>query len=354
MYTVTLELNQTCNLDCTYCYLSDKNYMSMTYDIGVQSIELSIQKAKQHRDKSLTVDFVGGEALLDFKLLKSLVGYLKKRSLEEDLQLSFMMTTNGMLIDEKSIDFISDNNFALKVSIDGKRPVHDFNRKTHNGNGSYNSIIEKLDWFKYYEEKTGRSVQVTNVVTGSNFMFLSQTIEHLIGDLGFKIVDTAFDIYYKWDANKMKIIEQEVEKVIEYYIKMHKAKKAFVWSFIDSTNKIVKQKEKVYACGAGIISMYVKNNGDYFPCPGCFKDEVCIGRYDYGHYIEKIEKLKSVTEIDNDKCKTCNIYDYCVMKSCLMLNLEINGNMNLPIEFNCWLSKLQYRLNLKYSSRKSS
>lgn len=77
MYSLTLEINQRCNLDCKYCYLGEKNGSKMSIDIANLAVDMAFEKTTVHKDKTLSVSFVGGEALLDFDLMKEIVQYIE-------------------------------------------------------------------------------------------------------------------------------------------------------------------------------------------------------------------------------------------------------------------------------------
>ena len=82
MYTITLEVNQICNLRCTYCYLGRKTNQKMSEQIAYKGLEIAFLNAENHRDRRLWVDFVGGEALLSFPFLKQLVEYIEGQALK--------------------------------------------------------------------------------------------------------------------------------------------------------------------------------------------------------------------------------------------------------------------------------
>ena len=53
------------------------------------------------------------------------------------VQLSFVVQTNGTLIDESWCEFFRKNNFVVGVSIDGPQVIHDAQRKTRSGHGTF-------------------------------------------------------------------------------------------------------------------------------------------------------------------------------------------------------------------------
>lgn len=46
MYTITLEVNQICNLRCTYCYLGRKTNQKMSEQIAYKGLEIAFLNAE--------------------------------------------------------------------------------------------------------------------------------------------------------------------------------------------------------------------------------------------------------------------------------------------------------------------
>lgn len=344
MYSITLELNQKCNLKCSYCYLGEKKGSKMDKETAIKGVEIGIQKTKRHRDQSFLIDFVGGEALIDFDFIKNIVKYSKARCKEECLNLEYCITTNAILINDEIIDFFIENNFSLKVSIDGDRETNDLNRKTIIDTGSYDTIVSKMPLLRKYEKMTNKYVQVTNVVTKNNYKEYYNSLVHLTKDLGFKFIDTAIDVYSPWSYEEYQVLETLICKSFDYFIDSKRNGEGFIWSFIENASISLLKNKKVYSCGGGIISLYIKDDGGFYSCPAHISQEVILGDIRNGLNNEKINKLKSIDSINDPKCKVCDIYDYCTVKGCIMLNLEINGDINKTVDILCWLKKLEYKL----------
>lgn len=121
MYTITLEVNQICNLRCGYCYLGEKTKQKMTEEIAHKSLEIALLNVEKHRDRRLWVDFVGGEAFLSFPLLQDLVEYIEKEAKKRDVKVSYSATTNGTIMNEDMLEWLVKYRFQLKLSIDGSK-----------------------------------------------------------------------------------------------------------------------------------------------------------------------------------------------------------------------------------------
>ena len=55
MYTITLEVNQICNLRCDYCYLGEKTNQIMPEEIACKGIEIAFLNVEKHKDKRLLI-----------------------------------------------------------------------------------------------------------------------------------------------------------------------------------------------------------------------------------------------------------------------------------------------------------
>lgn len=142
MYTITLEVNQICNLRCNYCYLGEKTKQKMTEEIAHESLEIAFLNVEKHRDRRLWVDFVGGEVFLSFPLLQNVVEYIEKEAKKRDVKVSYSATTNGTVMNKDMLEWLVKYRFQLKLSIDGNKKTHDRNRKTLSGIGSYQNIMK--------------------------------------------------------------------------------------------------------------------------------------------------------------------------------------------------------------------
>lgn len=148
MYTITLEVNQICNLRCTYCYLGRKTNQKMSEQIAYKGLEIAFLNAENHRDRRLWVDFVGGEALLSLSFLKHLVDYIEGQALKRNILVTYSITTNGTILNDEILAWLIKYRIHLKVSIDGDEETHNKNRKRIDGVGSYSNIIENCMYFK--------------------------------------------------------------------------------------------------------------------------------------------------------------------------------------------------------------
>ena len=169
MISITLEVNRKCNFRCTYCYMKEKLDYEMSYETAVRSIDWAIKKYESDRspDKEIDVDFIGGEPLCSLPLIKETIAYINEKY--PDIKFVYSMTTNGALISEDVVSFFIENDFFIKISLDGRKEDNDMNRVWASGKGTFDDVIRKFKYLNRYQIELNRGVQVNSVVTKNNY-----------------------------------------------------------------------------------------------------------------------------------------------------------------------------------------
>lgn len=341
MFSMTLELTKNCNLNCKYCYIGEKYNMNMSKETALKAIKIGIEEAKKHKDKTLEIDFYGGEPLLNFDLIKYCVEKSKELS-KGKIKFRYIMTTNLTLMNKDIIEYLINEKFELKVSIDGNERVHDLNRVFYDGKGSYQEIISKLKYLEQYTNEVGLEIQVSNVITKNNYMNYFESFKHIV-ELGFNIIDTGIDYTVSWNKEEIDILKDQVEKTVDYVISEYKNGKYIGYLFLENSVKQNIDDIEFYPCKAGIVSNFISWNGEIYPCSEIDK-RVCIGHVDSGIDFKKVKEITRICSINNEKCRACEITNRCACKSCLMQNLSINNSFDIPVEILCELRKFMYSL----------
>ena len=194
MYTLSLEIINKCNLNCTYCYLGEKKNTYMSLETAQKAIDIAVHEANKQHDRTLMVYFIGGEPLMAFNLMKDVVDYAKKKCQETNLICKFSTTINGTLVTDEVIDFFVENTFEVKVSLDGPEYVQNLNRRDYAGTGSFEKIMKNLPLLRKYEQETGNQISVASVVTSNNYQYYAESFQFLL-DLGIKKLESGIDYY---------------------------------------------------------------------------------------------------------------------------------------------------------------
>ena len=133
--TIVLNVNTGCNLACTYCCQEGPDHARQgqrwTSPPARASFELLLRQA--HARDRVNVVFFGGEPLSNMPLIREVVAYAIPRAAELGKTVDFSLTTNATLLTPELVDWFDAHRFALTVSMDGPKALHDANRLTVGG-----------------------------------------------------------------------------------------------------------------------------------------------------------------------------------------------------------------------------
>lgn len=298
-----LHIAHTCNLTCDYCFAKQGNFCGeravMSFEVGKRAIDFLIEHSGSR--KNLEVDFFGGEPLMNFDVVKQIVAYARSVEKEHNKNFRFTLTTNGMLIDDDVIEFANRECHNVVLSLDGRKEVHDFLRKTASGKGSYDIIVPKFQ--KLVESRGGKGYYMRGTFTHNNPDFVNDILHML--DLGFtelsmEPVVCAPDDPYALTEEDMKIVCRQYEILAEEMIKREKEGKGFTFYhyMIDLTGGPCIYK-RISGCGSGTEYFAVTPWGDLYPCHQFVGEEA----YRMGDIWEGISNRELM-----DSFKLCNAY----------------------------------------------
>lgn len=346
MINITLEINRKCNLRCSYCYITDKNNEEMTLETAQKSVDFAIEKiiSMNHKNRKIVIDFLGGEPLLNFNLIKNIVDYCEEQTEIVNIKFKYVMTTNGTIFNRDILEFLTKKDFSLKISIDGNQNIHDLTRKDIFGNGSFHMIKQNLHLFGEYENRTQKFIQVSNVLTKNNYRFYLETIQFLVETFGFRYIDTGMNSFEEWSDKEWEELEKILSQVLEYYLKCYDQGKEFIWNYLENSLESFENIWKLYSCGAGIISFYISYNGTYYLCPTLMDEKYSLGdvndKDNITLFMKNIMENARISKIQNTKCSSCKIELNCKAKGCFAASVLENDSIHLPSVKSCTMNKM--------------
>ncbi len=111
----------------------------MSYEVGKKALDFLIANSGTRRN--LEVDFLGGEPLMNWQVVKDLVAYGREQEKLHDKHFRFTLTTNGVLLNDEVQEFVNKEMDNVVISLDGRKEVNDQMRPFRNGKGSYDLIV---------------------------------------------------------------------------------------------------------------------------------------------------------------------------------------------------------------------
>jgi uncharacterized protein len=145
--SISLNVSSACNLSCGYCYADRGGFggaqsTRMTAEVAIAAVDTLLAGAD--RRAPVTIGFLGGEPLLNRALVRQVVDHAERAGAALGLDVRFSMTSNGTLLSEADIAMMRTRRFALTVSVDGGGAVHDRQRPTARGRGSFAELAKRL------------------------------------------------------------------------------------------------------------------------------------------------------------------------------------------------------------------
>ena len=142
--TAWLHVTNACNLRCTYCYVS-KSEETMDEATGLAAIDAVFRSAVRHGFKAVKLKYAGGEATLNFRLIRLLHDYAAGFAASHRIGLSEVVLSNGVVLSNTLLDFIRETGMRLMISLDGLGAEHDVQRVFSNGRGSSRHVAHGID-----------------------------------------------------------------------------------------------------------------------------------------------------------------------------------------------------------------
>ncbi len=139
---LTIVPTLACNFNCAYCFEGEKANRNMSDETADKLLSF----VKDYPGiKCLSVNWFGGEPLLQFERMCALTEQFKKLFPGKGAY-SATMISNAFLLTPEKAEKLNDLNIkGIQVTLDGLEKDHDQRRKLKSGKGTFSTIIENMD-----------------------------------------------------------------------------------------------------------------------------------------------------------------------------------------------------------------
>lgn len=360
---LTLVVTQECNLRCTYCIYSG-NYSNfrvhencyMEKEVALKAVDYYmslVQKICKTRPLfSPTISFYGGEPLLNFKLIKDVVNYVKSTY---EINVIFNMTTNLLLLTDEILEFIIKNNIDISVSLNGDKDNNDRMRVTRQGKGTFDGVYKNLRkimlWNEEFYENNVKIIvtydKKTDMIKLNDFIENDPLIKGKVA-IALPVKETF------WDNNPMEESLSYTESI--EYLEKDFQQKAYakqyekisnlqrlifadsLHAFLDRTrNNNLKSIIPYTSMCVPSTKIAVDTDGTFHCCEKV-NTKKPFGTEKTGiDYIQVSKYLDEIREFGEEHCKECKISRMCNL--CFADMISDEGTLILPEDSYC--SKLE-------------
>lgn len=322
-FSPSICLTHNCNLNCVYCYQKHDIGSRMSFETAKKVIRYIFENVPDGKD-GVEIDFIGGEPLLEFALIKKIFEYTK--SLKPSIPYLFYATTNGTVLTEEMKRWFTENkeSFWLGLSLDGDRKTHNYNRSN-----SFDKI--DIDFFK----RNWQSQTIKMTLSEYSLKHLAHDIKFL-HTLGFPIsgVNEA-EGDFDFDKDEyIKTLSVQLKELSDFYTENDNLE------LNQMLNKRLslceaKNRERKKWCGIGDGTVFFDVDGKRYPCsfitPMSFSlEEIAL--------IQNID-FKNTENFIDEAC-FCDCYIYPICPACVGACFLVNKSFKKRIKSRCRTQKL--------------
>lgn len=339
----TIYLTDDCNLKCSYCYEGNEKKKTI---LSEEKLNASLKYIVENNPEGdlIYLTFLGGEPLLNSKMMFKAIEIINNEYSEYKQLFKYSITTNGVLLTPKIVQFFVDNNFEVSISIDGDEETHNLNRKSKNGKNVFPIILDNIKYL--IEKKVDFSVRMT--VTKNNVQLFYNNVKYF-DSLGVKKIYAAYDEFADWDDKSLEELELQMEQLDSFYLNNTIQDRKKLLNLYDyKITTFIADRKSVF-CSAGTKGhITINSNGDLYPC-GFVSSNI---KWKIGDVESGIDTGKFRNEIKSHlqsfrKCEGCDIDFTCSGTKCGFKNVAITGYLNYPSDVICKLEKILYEHDYK-------
>jgi uncharacterized protein len=339
-----------CNHKCIYCQASSRGMKEKKYDMTISTAKKVVDTVLSVPNYSISIEFQGGEPLANWKVVKFIIEYARKRNKKAKKNLSMPLVTNFSLMTKEKYNFLAKNGVTLCTSLDGPEELHNKNRPLL-GDNSYQKTIQ---WIKEIKARRGKNpalAKLNALVTVSRYSLKYPT----------EIVDE----YLKWGFPEIHLrplsflglsgrFKKQIGYSVEEFLKFWKTAMDYIIKinlkgkfFPERGSRIILQKiltdrdpnflDLRSPCGAGIGQMLYNFNGKVYTCDEgrmTGDNAFVIGDVKTDSYKKIIShptlRTACMASILEDlPCDSCVYKPYCGV--CPVQNYALYGNIFPPL-----------------------
>ncbi len=140
IFVVSLRCHHTCN----YCQVSRQDTSATAFDMERMHAEQAVERLFEWPSQELTIEFQGGEPLLNFEQVKAITRRIVERNRTAGRSLRFVLASTLHDLTDAQLAFLAEHRFKLSSSLDGPEWLHNANRPRP-GRDSYRRTVEGIE-----------------------------------------------------------------------------------------------------------------------------------------------------------------------------------------------------------------
>lgn len=346
---LTINVTQVCNLHCTYCAAGGDG--SFGDPIKRISVEKTLPQLKSMLDrvpagKKFRITFLGGEPLLYPEGIRLLADYARELARERDIEMGFVVVTNGTLFSDANIQLLCDLHAKVTVSIDGPAGVNDKTRPSRGGEGVTAKVAAGLT--KLLERKDELETVELSGVFGKQNLDLMASYEFYAGfgvdsfDFIYDHLEVSPELSDKFTRLLSEVADRAYAEGGEKALRRIKIFD-YVFDLLD------KQQQVENYCGSGKSFFMIDARNNVYSCPWVVGDSKEIVGHGTEIWTDRLKKFQAPL-VETNGCGGCWARNLCG-GGCMFIHKNKTGSKHQTDENFCKRTKDLIALGILYYER---
>ncbi len=339
--TCMLMVTHQCNLNCVYCYEKFKDAAEMDLETAKRAILTEAQYVRDHADtfEELEIDFMGGEPLMNMRLIKQVVEWLETENPLQGLPYICFATTNGTLVHEHR-DWLKahKHTFCLGLSYDGA------SRQNANRGTAAQSIPLEFCHRLWPFQGLHATISKESIHTfGDDIIDLHK--KHPDYHLSVALAQGV-----DWTEEDAKTYARQLKKLSDYYLNpRRKNTLQFINLLTRDLSAFVQRdtaepQRKYCGSGSGMITYDV--DGHTY---GCHMFTPIIMGEARARLLRDCATQCADMPLEDPACATCLLKNYC--PTCLGFNYQFRGDPRIRDKRQCQMYLAEVRESCTFQLR---
>ena len=341
-------ITEVCNLQCYYCHANSQPYQAATNRFSDETIAKIVEFILGCMGGNATIEFQGGEPLLDFSTVRRFIEKIKSNPRCDERFFRYSLSTNLTLLTDEMCRYFADNKVRVVGSIDGPKEVHDLQRRYIDGRGTHDDVLRAIERAK----RAGVSLSLIAVLTKNSIENVQAIVDELV-DHGVS------QIALNWPQRNGRALERRFWDKIglgaDDYSRIWKQTVEYIAELTNGSGSSITERylqlilHKILTpyspnymdwrspCGAVIGQVSFDHAGNIYPCDEARGDNrLIIGNIHTDTFYDVMgreisQKVIGASLLENEIC------DYCVYKPfcgiCPVLSFKAGGDFQSFREF---------------------
>jgi len=343
-----------CNQRCLYCYMNPKPISAKGSDMDEDTAKKVVDFIFQTPSKVITIEFQGGEPLLNFPTIRYIIEYSNKVNKEYKKKLLHSIVTNLTLMREDILKYLIESRVSICTSLDGPKEVHDKNRRYLGGGGTYENVVH---WITDMKTQFNYDLGALPVITKFSLPYAKEIVDEYVR-LGFDRVRIKHMIYTGLARENWEKIGYTAEEYLNFWkralnhcFEINRGGKRFIeGTSVLLARKFLSRDYQAYTClgwpcGAALSQSSYDPHGDIRACDESRSFEAFkIGNVKKDTYRSVYASPRALNVVAltsglDTLCDSCVWHPYC--NSCIVSAFGSQGNplSLLPLDNECKIRK---------------